>query len=152
VNDGPVLITGAAGFAGGHLAELLASTSPLVCWSREAPAPGLVPSAQWQQIDLLDREQVRGAVQAVRPARIYHLAGVPHVGGSWDATTPTLAGNVLATHYLFDALRRAGVRSELHVFDRGGHGFGMRGIAGKDAAAWPQLVQAWALADDSATH
>jgi len=115
VNDGPVLITGAAGFAGGHLAELLASTSPLVCWSREAPAPGLVPSAQWQQIDLLDREQVRGAVQAVRPARIYHLAGVPHVGGSWDATTPTLAGNVLATHYLFDALRRAGVRARVLV-------------------------------------
>jgi GDP-4-dehydro-6-deoxy-D-mannose reductase len=115
VNDGPVLITGAAGFAGGHLAELLAPTSPLVCWSREAPAPGLVPAAQWQQIDLLDREQVRGAVNVVRPARIYHLAGVPHVGGSWDATTPTLAGNVLATHYLLDALRRAGVRARVLV-------------------------------------
>ena len=115
MNDGPVLITGAAGFAGGHLAELLAPTSPLVCWSREAPAPGLVPAAQWQQIDLLDREQVRGAVNVVRPARIYHLAGVPHVGGSWDATTPTLAGNVLATHYLLDALRRAGVRARVLV-------------------------------------
>jgi nucleoside-diphosphate-sugar epimerase len=107
IPDGPVLITGAAGFAGGHLAELLASNPSLVCWSREAPAPGLVPSARWEQIDLLDRHQVRGAVSAVRPAQIYHLAGVPHVGGSWDATTPTLAGNVLATHYLFDATRRA---------------------------------------------
>ena len=53
---------------------------------------------------------------------------------------------------MFEALRRAGVRSELHVFDRGGHGFGMRGIAGKDAAAWPQLVQAWALADEATTR
>jgi dipeptidyl aminopeptidase/acylaminoacyl peptidase len=50
---------------------------------------------------------------------------------------------------MFDALRRAGVRSELHVFDQGGHGFGMRGVTGKDAAAWPQLVQSWALADDT---
>jgi hypothetical protein len=48
-------------------------------------------------------EHVRSAVAALRPARIYHLAGVPHVAGSWDATAPTLAGNVLATHYLFDA-------------------------------------------------
>jgi acetyl esterase/lipase len=48
---------------------------------------------------------------------------------------------------MFSALRAAGVRSELHVFDRGGHGFGMRGVAGKDIAAWPLLVQNWALGD-----
>jgi GDP-4-dehydro-6-deoxy-D-mannose reductase len=114
-SEGPVLITGAAGFAGSHLAERLATTSRLVCWSREAPAPGLVPSAEWQRIDLLDRERVRAAVAALRPARIYHLAGVPHVAGSWDATAPTLAGNVLATHYLFDGLRRAGVRARVLV-------------------------------------
>jgi len=46
---------------------------------------------------------------------------------------------------MFSALQAAKVPSELHIFDRGGHGFGMRGIAGKDVAAWPQLVQAWAL-------
>jgi acetyl esterase/lipase len=46
---------------------------------------------------------------------------------------------------MFDALRKASVRSELHVFDRGGHGFGLRSIAGKDVAAWPMLVQNWAL-------
>ena len=110
-----MLVTGAAGFAGGHLAERLALTPELVCWSREDPAPGLVPSARWQRIDLLDREQVRAAVRDLRPAQVYHLAGVPHVGGSWDATTPTLAGNVLATHYLFDALRRVGVRARVLV-------------------------------------
>ena len=110
-----MLITGAAGFAGSHLAEFLAPATPLVCWSRETPAPGLVPSAQWQQIDLLDRSHVRAAIAALRPARIYHLAGVPHVGGSWDATAPTLAGNVLATHVLFDALRRASVKARVLV-------------------------------------
>jgi acetyl esterase/lipase len=46
---------------------------------------------------------------------------------------------------MYAALRKAGVRSELHVFDRGGHGFGLRSIAGKDVAAWPTLVQNWAL-------
>ena len=42
---------------------------------------------------------------------------------------------------MYDALRKAGVRSELHVFDSGGHGFGLRGVAGKDVAAWPTLVR-----------
>jgi acetyl esterase/lipase len=48
---------------------------------------------------------------------------------------------------MFAALRAAGVRSELHVFDRGGHGFGMRGVTGIDASAWPQLVENWALSN-----
>jgi acetyl esterase/lipase len=45
---------------------------------------------------------------------------------------------------MYDALRKARVRSELHVFDSGGHGFGLRGVAGRNVAAWPTLVQSWA--------
>ncbi|HEU5137924.1 MAG TPA: alpha/beta hydrolase [Steroidobacteraceae bacterium] len=45
---------------------------------------------------------------------------------------------------MYDALRKARVRSELHVFDVGGHGFGLRSVAGKDVAVWPTLVQNWA--------
>jgi acetyl esterase/lipase len=46
---------------------------------------------------------------------------------------------------MFGALRKQGVRSALHVFESGGHGFGMRGVTGRDSAAWPRLVQDWAL-------
>jgi acetyl esterase/lipase len=49
---------------------------------------------------------------------------------------------------MYDALRKAHVRSELHVFDRGGHGFGLRSVAGKDVAAWPTLVETWSLNQD----
>jgi acetyl esterase/lipase len=52
---------------------------------------------------------------------------------------------------MYDALRRAGVRSELHVFDAGGHGFGLRGVAGKNVAAWPTLVQNWAMSNVAAS-
>ena len=45
---------------------------------------------------------------------------------------------------MYSALHAAGVRSELHVFDRGGHGFGLRAVHGIDAAIWPQLVENWA--------
>lgn len=44
---------------------------------------------------------------------------------------------------LYDALRRAGVPVALHVFEAGGHGFGLRGIAGTPLEAWPSLLRVW---------
>jgi len=46
---------------------------------------------------------------------------------------------------MWQALHKAGVRSQLHVFDRGGHGFGLRGVGGLDVSAWPSLVESWSL-------
>ena len=40
------------------------------------------------------------------------------------------------------ALRRAGVPVELHLFQHGGHGWGL-GRPGSEPAAWPQLLLAW---------
>ena len=45
---------------------------------------------------------------------------------------------------LLTALKAAGVPSEAHLFQEGGHGFGVRLIAGKPAAVWPELVMRWA--------
>jgi acetyl esterase/lipase len=45
---------------------------------------------------------------------------------------------------MFAALRAAKVPAEMHLFQEGGHGFGLRGIAGKPVAAWPDLMLAWA--------
>lgn len=42
------------------------------------------------------------------------------------------------------ALRAAKVPAEAHLFEEGGHGFGLRLIQGKPAAAWPDLFLAWA--------
>ena len=105
---GPVLVTGAAGFAGSHLLEWLSGRHELVGWSRSAPIPRLAGLATWQQVDLLDRDRVRALTRALRPSAVYHLAGVTQVSASFADTATPLAGNVLATHHLFDALRRAG--------------------------------------------
>jgi len=87
-----VLVTGAAGFVGSHLMDRL---SGAVGWSRA-------------DVDLLDRDAVRARIHELRPAVVYHCAGAPHVAHSWSDTTRPLANNVLATHYLLDALRRTG--------------------------------------------
>lgn len=45
---------------------------------------------------------------------------------------------------LLTALKAAGVKAEAHLFEEGGHGFGIRLIEGKPAAVWPELVLRWA--------
>lgn len=42
------------------------------------------------------------------------------------------------------ALRAAKVPAEAHIFEEGGHGFGIYLARGKPAAAWPDLFLAWA--------
>ncbi|HXC55905.1 MAG TPA: alpha/beta hydrolase [Rhizomicrobium sp.] len=41
------------------------------------------------------------------------------------------------------SLRGAGVPSELHMFEEGGHGFGLRLAQGRPAAIWPDLLLRW---------
>ena len=48
------------------------------------------------------------------------------------------------------ALARAGVEHELHVFAHGGHGFGMRLQPGSTLSQWPALAQAWLTAGKDA--
>ncbi len=112
--DGPILVTGAAGFVGGHLIDLLASSgrSDIVAWHRprgSAPGGGATSAANvsWQGVDLLDAPLVRRAIDELKPAAVYHCAGAAHVGLSWGDTARTLAINVRGTHHLLDALRRA---------------------------------------------
>lgn len=103
-----VLVTGAAGFVGSHLLELLERDgADVVAWLRPGTAAPIKGSrVRWVTVEMQDRDAVAAATAHARPAAVYHLAGVPHVGDSWSHTHETFAGNVLATHYLFDALRR----------------------------------------------
>lgn len=102
-------MTGAAGFAGGHVVQTLAGTGTIVGWTRATPpAEELVPLATWQQVNLLDRDAVRAAIDRIKPDAIYHCAGAPNVAHSWLDTVSPLASNVLGTHILLDALRRTG--------------------------------------------
>jgi GDP-4-dehydro-6-deoxy-D-mannose reductase len=59
-------------------------------------------------VNLLDRDAVRARMRDLAPAVVYHCAGAPHVARSWSDTAHPLATNVLATHYVLDALRRNG--------------------------------------------
>jgi acetyl esterase/lipase len=55
-----------------------------------------------------------------------------------DATVPP-DNSIL----MFQALRRAGVPAALHIFEAGGHGFGLRAGADPSTASWLDLFLAW---------
>lgn len=88
-----VLITGAAGFAGGWLArECAAAGDEVVGLSREA-------------VDLRDADATRTALRDARPEVVYHLAALSSVGASWDQPAQTMNENVAASANVLEALR-----------------------------------------------
>lgn len=102
-----ILVTGATGFAGSHLLERLPPGARAIAWARPGghPTPaGGQRDIQWQQVDVLDRAAMKTALRESRPDVVYHLAGAPHVGSSFDNPAAPLESNALGTHYLLSAI------------------------------------------------
>ena len=115
--QGAPLVTGATGFAGGHLLERLAAGGAPV--HAFAHAGGQPPSphagVHWWSVDLLDREAVRGALQAARPSVVYHCAGLADVQNAWKAPARALRVNVVGTHNLLEGCRDVGLSCRVFV-------------------------------------
>lgn len=114
-----VLVTGASGFAGSHLLDLLkAEGVRVVAWTRPGGPPGdegTGATCRWMHVELLDERAVTEAIADIRPVAIYHLAGAANVAQSWTHTHEAFAGNVLASQHLFSALRRASLTPRILV-------------------------------------
>src|SRR5436190_6845036 len=115
--SGSTIVTGAAGFAGSHLLDLLAADGvDVVAWHRPGGHPPReVPGVRWRAVDLLDQRAVLRAVDDAAPGVVYHCAGAAHVGQSWGKAAATLRANVLGTHSVVEALRTAAPDARLLV-------------------------------------
>jgi len=104
-----VLVTGATGFIGSHLAERLVAEGAKVTLAVEpgtnkANVASILDKVRVREVDLREGQMVRQLVRGCRPSKIYHLAAV---GVTEPGIDPLLAVqvNVMGTLNLLEALR-----------------------------------------------
>jgi len=106
-----VLITGATGFAGRHLAEALRPLKHTV-FGTSFPQPQRPADPGLSFLDLRSERDVYDTVRTVQPQWVIHLAAVSNVRQSWERRKETMETNVMGTFYLLEAVKKyaAGAR------------------------------------------
>ena len=100
------------------------------------------PMAHGESRDLLIGRDAAPALEAAHsPARNVSARTPPCFLVHAEDDPAVNVGNTLE---LRAALKAAGVAVETHLFANGGHGFGLRGVMGQPAEAWPALFAGWA--------
>lgn len=107
-----VLITGACGFVGRHLARRLQAADDEVVgtyWPEPPAGLSAIAGLELRQADVEDAAGVTRLVRDVRPEAIVHLAGLSHVGESWDRPGCYFRVNVTGTENVVRAAAGARV-------------------------------------------
>ena len=99
------LITGIAGFAGSHLAQLLHGTADIWGTHIDDNLENIegITGVNLVQCDLLVPEQAAGAIRRARPDVIFHLAAQSAPSLSIANPAETLKNNIFSTLNLFEA-------------------------------------------------
>jgi len=103
-----VLVTGATGFVGRHLASLCAERgAEVVGLSRRRASEGEPPDAlaRYREVDIVDAGATREAIASERPDRIFHLAGEASVADSWRSPQRVIHANLAGASSLLEAVR-----------------------------------------------
>ena len=110
------LITGIAGFAGGHLAQLCSQQGATVVGTglkAEPDGDGAAYASEYLRCDLLDAGQTRDCVREARPDLVFHLAAEAAVSRSWQDPAGTIERNVGMTLNLLEAVRAEAPRARV---------------------------------------
>jgi len=133
MSDGPVLITGGAGFIGSHLADaLLAQGIPVrvldnLSTGKRTNLALDNPALELVEGDVANARQVSEAVAGCRA--VAHLAAVASVQASVEDPVATHQSNFIGTLNLCEAMRRHGVRRVLFASSAAVYGNNGEGVA-----------------------
>ena len=102
------LITGANGFCGRHLADVLEDVNSIVYGiSRRIPDDLLAEHlhVKYEQCNLVDHTSVFNILEKIKPDCVFHLAAESSVASSWKSPINMLNNNVLSQVNIFEAVR-----------------------------------------------
>ncbi len=107
------LVTGARGQVGIDLVESLLTAGDEVIATDLQPRPPsakeLSPDLTWQQVDVTDPQQIRAAISAFQPDRVFHLAAILSARGETDPAM-TYRVNQGGLYETLEACRLAGTK------------------------------------------
>jgi len=112
------LITGVAGFAGGHLAEHLTAATNWEIWGNVRDAGDIrsvVPGVRTVVADLRDPQSVLDLIGQSQPDFVFHLAAQAFALQSWVDPWDTYETNLRSQINLLEALRQCGAPKRVLV-------------------------------------
>jgi GDP-4-dehydro-6-deoxy-D-mannose reductase len=105
-----VMITGAAGFIGGFLADYsLQAGASVLGFDISNPGDNWRREAAFEHCDVRDAARVSGLISSFRPDRIFHLAAQSYPTVSVDRPRETMDINAGGTVNVFEAVRSTGI-------------------------------------------
>ena len=107
-----ILITGATGFAGSWLADLLAKDS-----QNELFGTSLTANANKNiySLDLTRQDSVNNLLKEIKPRQIYNLAAFTSPKESFDKPQEIVSNNVLSLIYLFEAIIKIRIKPKILI-------------------------------------
>lgn len=105
-----ILVTGASGFLGGHVAERIAADAPVRAMTRLMSRARRTPGVQWIQCDLGNENALRKALEGIET--VFHCAALVGPPGSLQDYE---AANVEGTVRLARLAAEAGVKTLVYV-------------------------------------
>lgn len=114
------LVTGIAGFVGGHLAELLLNNGFEVYGltrprSKMDHIESIINKLHLEDADILDSHSLYATISRIKPDYIFHLAAQSFVPTSWVSPSVTLEVNIVGSANLFEAVRQAGIDPVIQI-------------------------------------
>lgn len=100
-----VFITGATGFVGCYLRELLKSQGHRIWGSAFPDVPDGPSDEQVFYLDIRSDKDVFERINEIRPDWVFHLAAVSNVRHSWERRKETLETNIVGTLNVFEGIR-----------------------------------------------